>query len=78
MDIKLLNYLIYAFAIIGLISILSSFDNQLNNENGGVYAISTTGVGTLPAVYETVIDTRTGKIVSRNKVSAGDYNKIKF
>ena len=59
------------FAIIGFIMILSSFNNQSQNDIGR-YDISTT-MRQSGFIFETVIDTKTGDIVERNNVSIQKY-----
>jgi predicted small secreted protein len=63
------------FAIIGFISILSSFNNQ-PQEDSGRYAISTT-MRDSGFIFETIIDTKTGEVVERNNVSIQLYDRVR-
>ena len=74
MKTKSLNYFIYTFALIGLISVLSSFNSNPTQSQIGKYQISTTNIGkdTSSYVYTTIMDTENGDIKLRIKTNA-DY-----
>ena len=63
------------FAIIGFTAILSSFNNQPQEDNGR-YAISTT-MRESGFIFETIIDTKTGDVVERNNVSIQLYDRVR-
>tara|TARA_X000000950_G_scaffold289106_1_gene409815 strand:- start:5560 stop:5796 length:237 start_codon:yes stop_codon:yes gene_type:complete len=60
MNTKSLNIFIYTFAIIGLVSILSSFNNLQETNNDFVMVASGTDAVDRPTMY--VLNTRTGVV----------------
>ena len=60
MNTKSLNIFIYTFAIIGLVSILSSFNSQQETKNDFVMVASGTDISDRPTMY--VLNTRTGVV----------------
>lgn len=69
------------FAIIGFVSIITSFNTQSNNNTavGQFQVSSTTYDGEMRSfIYETIINTSTGKIISRKKVAKKDYETLKL
>ena len=48
-----------------------------DNKDVGRYQLSTTNLGDYLYVYETIIDTKTGEIISRKEVSYSFYKRIK-
>ena len=67
MKTKSLNYFIYTFAIIGLVSVLSSFNSNPTQSQIGKYQISTTNIGDNSSkyIYTTIMDTENGDIKLR-------------
>ena len=77
MNTKSLNYFIYAFAVIGLVSIITAFNTQSENDIiVGQFQVATSTYMQEPGnefadenfIYETIINTSTGKITSRKKI----------
>ena len=66
MNTKSLNYFIYTFAVIGLVSVLSSFNSNPPQSQIGKYQISTTSPSA-GYVYTTIMDTETGEIKLRTR-----------
>jgi hypothetical protein len=69
MKTKSLNYFIYTFALIGLVSVLSSFNSNPTQSQIGKYQVSTTNIGDNSSkyIYTTIIDTETGDIKMRTR-----------
>ena len=62
------NFTISIFAIIGFVTILSSFNNQSETQSEvGTYQISNTYRENGNWIFETIIDTRTGEVISRER-----------
>ncbi|WP_372755271.1 hypothetical protein [Labilibaculum sp.] len=74
---QLLNISITGAFIILISIFLMSFNNSDTPNPVGTYQISTTMSSEFNMVLETVIDTRTGEVVSRNKVGLVKYDKVK-
>ncbi len=78
MKTKLKDFLLYSLAFVGAISLLLSTSyNQELVQNGRYNISSTTTTGQPGIVYETIIDTQTGKIISRNKIGVYMFNKVR-
>ena len=75
---NLLKGIIIGVGVVIVPLILMGATSNLNS-SGGWYQISTTGVGGEHSmyIYETIIDTRDGKVVSRERRSFKKYTKIK-
>ena len=81
MKTKSLNYFIYTFALIGLVSMITAFNTQSENDiSVGQFQVSTTTYdGEMRSfIYETIINTSTGEIISRKKVAKKDYKTLKL
>jgi hypothetical protein len=74
---KLLNISIIGMFIISISFFLMSFNNPKASNPVGSYQISTTMSSEHSMVLETIIDTRIGEVVSRNKVGLTKYDKVK-
>lgn len=74
---KLLNISIIGVFIILISFFLMSFNNPETPHPVGSFQISTTISSQHNMVLETIIDTRTGEIISRKKVGLTKYNKVK-
>ena len=75
---NLLKGIIIGVGVVIVPLILMGATSNTNNSTGH-YQISTTGVGGEHSmyVYETIIDTRDGKVVSRERRSFTKYTQIK-
>ena len=58
--------------LIGLLMVSIMVSAEPENEVGR-YQLSTTNYGESWGIFETIIDTKTGTIVSRERKSSGDY-----
>jgi predicted small secreted protein len=55
------------FAIIGFVAIVSGFTNNENQGDIGTYQVAITNVADSGNIREIIIDTRTGKVISRTR-----------
>lgn len=76
MNTKSLNYFIYTFALIGLVSVLSSFNSNTTQSQIGKYQMSTNTFEDEYEIYITIMDTETGEIKRRAKLY--NYERSKY
>ena len=76
MNTKSLNYFIYTFALIGLVSVLSSFNSNTTQSQIGKYQMSTNTFEDEYEIYITIMDTETGEIKRRTKLY--NYERSKY
>ena len=78
MKTKFKDFLLYSLAIIGAVSLFLSTSYKQGLVQNGRYNISTTTTKGQPGlVYETILDTQTGKVISRNKIGVYMFNDMR-
>tara|TARA_B100001057_G_scaffold76974_1_gene71742 strand:- start:499 stop:735 length:237 start_codon:yes stop_codon:yes gene_type:complete len=78
MKTKFKDFLLYSLACVGAVSLFLSTSYKQGLVENGRYNISTTTTkGQAGLVYETILDTQTGKVISRNKIGVYMFNDMR-
>jgi len=76
-QIKLFRGILIGMGLVLILVSFMSFTNSETDNEVGTYQISTCPDSDGSMVYETIIDTRTGEVISRTKVGVTHYDRRK-